>query len=81
MTCPQRSTPKSKHLAVKLRKDLTPMERKPWSRIRNDQLGVNFHRVFDMGKPTPDFTWRRPPERGYYGLCSATGNRVPCSRS
>ena len=43
------------NLAGKLRKDPTPAERKLWSRIRNDQLGVNFRRQHAVGNFIPDF--------------------------
>ena len=44
------------HQAGELRKELTPAERKLWSRIRNDQLnGVNFRRQHAVGKYIPDF--------------------------
>ncbi|RPJ24574.1 MAG: endonuclease domain-containing protein [Chloroflexi bacterium] len=51
----KRSNPKIKHQAIKLRKDPTPAERKLWSRIRNDQLGVNFRRQHAVGNYIPDF--------------------------
>ena len=41
--------------AGKLRKEPTPAERKLWSRIRNDQLGVNFRRQHAVGNYIPDF--------------------------
>lgn len=50
-----RSNPKTKHEAVKLRKESTPAERKLWSRIRNDQLGVTFRRQHAIGIYIPDF--------------------------
>jgi adenine-specific DNA-methyltransferase len=34
---------------------LTPAERKLWSRIRNDQLGVTFRRQHAVGNYIPDF--------------------------
>lgn len=43
------------HNAGKLRKEPTPAERKLWSRIRNDQLGVNFRRHHAVGNYIPDF--------------------------
>ena len=43
------------HNAGKLRKDPTPAERKLWSKIRNDQLGVNFRRQHAIGDYIPDF--------------------------
>ena len=52
---PQRSNPKTKHQAIKLRKESTPAERKLWSRIRNDQLGVSFRRQHAVGSYIPDF--------------------------
>jgi len=51
----KRSNPKTMNLAGKLRKDPTPTERKLWSRIRNDQLGVNFRRQHAVGNFIPDF--------------------------
>jgi Uncharacterized protein conserved in bacteria len=50
-----RSNPKTKHQAIKLRKESTPAERKLWSRIRNDQLGVTFRRQHAVGDYIPDF--------------------------
>jgi len=55
MPRPKRSNPKTKHYAVKLRKASTPAERKLWSRIRNDQLGVTFRRQHAVGNYVPDF--------------------------
>ena len=52
----KRSNPKTKHQAIKLRKELTPAERKLWSRIRNDQLGVTFRRQRRVGIYIPDFS-------------------------
>ena len=51
----QRSNPKTKHQAIALRKESTPAERKLWSRIRNDQLGVTFRRQHAIGNYIPDF--------------------------
>lgn len=51
----QRSNPKIKHQAIQLRKESTPAERKLWSRIRNDQLGINFRRQHAVGNYIPDF--------------------------
>ena len=50
-----RSHPGTKHRAIALRKDSTPAERKLWSRIRNDQLGVTFRRQHAVGNYIPDF--------------------------
>lgn len=50
-----RSNPKTKHFAIQLRKESTPAERKLWSRIRNDQLGVTFRRQHAIGNYIPDF--------------------------
>lgn len=50
-----RSNPQTKHRAIELRKELTPAEHKLWSKIRNDQLGVNFRRQHAIGKYIPDF--------------------------
>ena len=41
--------------AGKLRKESTPAERKLWSRIRNEQLGVTFRRQHAIGNYIPDF--------------------------
>ena len=51
----KRSTPKIMRRAGELRKELTPAERKLWSRIRNDQLGVTFRRQHAIGNYIPDF--------------------------
>jgi len=51
----QRSNPKTKHQAIELRKESTPAERKLWSHIRNDQLGVTFRRQHAVGIYIPDF--------------------------
>ena len=51
----KRSNPKTKHYAIQLRKESTPAERKLWSRIRNDQLGVTFRRQHAVGNYIPDF--------------------------
>ena len=55
MPRPTRSNPQTKHKAIKLRKESTPAERKLWSRIRNDQLGVTFRRQHAIGNYIPDF--------------------------
>jgi very-short-patch-repair endonuclease len=52
---PQRSNPKTKHRAIQLRKVSTPAERKLWSRLRNDQLGITFRRQHAIGNYIPDF--------------------------
>ena len=56
MPRPKRSDPKTKHRAIQLRQKSTPAERKLWSRIRNDQLGVTFRRQHAVGKYIPDFS-------------------------
>jgi very-short-patch-repair endonuclease len=50
-----RSNSKTKHKAIRLRKESTPAERKLWSRIRNDQLGFTFRRQHAVGNYIPDF--------------------------
>ena len=55
MPRPQRSDPKTKHHAVRLRKELTPAECKLWARLRNNQLGVTFRRQHAIGNYIPDF--------------------------
>ncbi len=57
---PKRSNPKTKRKAVELRKESTPAERKLWSRIRNDQLGVTFRRQHAIGNYIPDFFAIKP---------------------
>lgn len=52
---PNRSNPITRTRAIELRINLTPAERRLWSRIRNDQLGVNFRRQHAIGKYIPDF--------------------------
>jgi len=51
----KRSNPQTKHKAIQLRKKSTPAERKLWSRIRDDQLGVTFRRQHAAGNYIPDF--------------------------
>ena len=55
MPHPNRSNPKTKHRAVELRKELTPAERKLWSHLRNDQLGVSFRRQHAIDNYIADF--------------------------
>ena len=55
MPRPKRSNPKTRTRAIELRKESTPAERKLWSKIRNDQLGVNFRRQHAVGNYIPDF--------------------------
>jgi very-short-patch-repair endonuclease len=55
MPRPRRSNPKTRTYAIELRKKSTPAERKLWSRIRNDQLGVNFRRQHAVKTFIPDF--------------------------
>ena len=59
-----RSNPKTKHNAIQLRTPAlaggarevsTPAERRLWSRIRNDQLGITFRRQHAVGNYIPDF--------------------------
>lgn len=50
-----RSNPHTIHRAIQLRKESTLAERKLWSRIRKDQLGVTFRRQHAIGKYIPDF--------------------------
>jgi len=51
----KRSNPKTMNTAGKLRKESTPAERKLWSRIRNDQMGITFRRQHAVGTYIPDF--------------------------
>lgn len=51
----KRSNPKTRHQAIQLRKVPTPAERKLWSRIRNDQLGITFRRQHAVDNYIPDF--------------------------
>jgi len=55
MPRPIRSNPQTKHRAIELRRESTPAERKLWSRIRKDQLGVTFRRQHAIGNYIPDF--------------------------
>ena len=55
MPRPIRSNPQTKHRAIEFRRESTPAERKLWSRIRNDQLGVSFRRQHAIGNYIPDF--------------------------
>ena len=55
MPRPPRSNPKTRTHSIELRKEPTPAEGKLWSRIRNDQLGVNFRRQHAIGKYVSDF--------------------------
>ncbi len=52
----KRSNPKTMRQAVKLRKELTPAERKLWAYLRGNKLnGVNFRRQHAIGNFIPDF--------------------------
>lgn len=55
MPRPRRSTPKIMRQAGQLRKTLTPAERKLWSALRGDQLGVSFRRQHAIGPYIADF--------------------------
>ena len=55
MPRPQRSNPNTRQNAIELRRESTPAERKLWSRIRGDQLGVNFRRQHAIGNYITDF--------------------------
>src|SRR5215207_9364824 len=53
---PKRANPKSYERARKLRKELTPAERKLWAYLRGDKLnGVNFRRQHAVGNYIVDF--------------------------
>jgi len=52
---PPRSNSKTRTRAIELRKEPTPAERKLWSVLRNDQLGVSFRRQHAIGNYVPDF--------------------------
>ena len=51
----QQSNPTIKHQAAVLRKASTPAEARFRSRLRNNQLGVNFRRQHAIGKYIADF--------------------------
>jgi very-short-patch-repair endonuclease len=51
----KRTTPTGYEKARRLRKELTPVERKLWAYIRDDQLGVNFRRQHAIGNYIVDF--------------------------
>jgi very-short-patch-repair endonuclease len=55
MPRPPRSNSKTRTRAIELRKELTPAERKLWSRLRNEQIGVKFRRQHAIGIYIPDF--------------------------
>ena len=55
MPRPQRSNPNTRQNSIELRRESTPAERKLWSRIRGDQLGVNFRRQHAIGNYITDF--------------------------
>ncbi len=46
-------------VARKLRKDPTEAEKRLWSRLRGEQLGVKFTRQFPIGNVIVDFACRR----------------------
>ena len=46
-------------LARKLRKDPTEAEKRLWSRLKGEQLGVKFTRQFPIGNAIVDFACRR----------------------
>ena len=52
---PRRTTPKGYENARKLRKELTPAERKLWAYLRGNKLGVNFRRQYAVGNYIADF--------------------------
>ena len=53
---PKRANPKSYERARKLRKELTPAERKLWAYLRGNKLnGVNFRRQHAIGNFIVDF--------------------------
>lgn len=53
---PRRTTPKGYENARKLRKELTPAERKLWAYLRGDKLeGINFRRQHAIGNYITDF--------------------------
>jgi len=54
MPRPKRTNPKTQRSAIQLRKESTPAECKLWSKIRNDQLGINFRRQHAVGNYIPD---------------------------
>ena len=51
MPRPAGSNPKTRTRVIELRKELTLAERKLWSSIRNDQLGVGFRSPSDPPEP------------------------------
>jgi hypothetical protein len=52
---PRRTTSTGYQKARQLRKELTPAERKLWSALRGDQLGVSFRRQHAIGPYIADF--------------------------
>ena len=56
MPRPKRSNPKTKHNAVRHRKESTPAEIKLWAYLRGNKLnGVSFRRQHAIGSYIPDF--------------------------
>ena len=54
------STPKAQQNARVLRREMTDSERKLWSGIRNEQLGVKFRRQHPIGHYIADFACLAP---------------------
>lgn len=52
---PRRTTPKGYENARRLRKELTPAERRLWACLRGEGLGVNFRRQHAIGPYIADF--------------------------
>jgi very-short-patch-repair endonuclease len=52
---PRRATSPGYDKARRLRKELTPAERKLWAYLRDDQLGFNFRRQHAIGNFIVDF--------------------------
>lgn len=52
---PRRTTPQGYEKARRLRKELTPAERKLWAALRGNRLGVSFRRQHAIGPYIVDF--------------------------
>lgn len=56
----QQSTPTAQRNARSLRREMTDSERKLWSRLRGEQLGVKFRRQHPLGNYIADFACLDP---------------------
>jgi very-short-patch-repair endonuclease len=59
-TMQHQSTPNAQHNARDLRREMTDSERKLWSGLRGEQLGVKFRRQHPLGTYVADFACLDP---------------------